>query len=228
MPAGRRFTSSSVRPPHHLCRSSRASSSACRAARATAGTSASVPRSHGSGNVRSGRLGSLTGIGPTRSLALIVWPFTVLRLLYRASLLSPLIYRPSQYGYDAGDRCIERKLAIEIRLPIALQHILVFTPTVIRQSIAQFIGRITRPCSRVSGRCTGRRTPHQIASGVKKERRLEIAGYRLPRLPAILGDGFLHILGHRVGRPLQKHFESAHAQVARVVARDGYVHRIRG
>src|SRR4029077_20895869 len=49
MPLGRACSSSSVRPSHQRSRSSRASSSACSTALCTAGTSARVPRSHGSG-----------------------------------------------------------------------------------------------------------------------------------------------------------------------------------
>src|SRR6185312_10567498 len=49
MPPGRALSSSSLRPSHQRSRSSRASSRACNTARCTAGTSLSVPRSHGSG-----------------------------------------------------------------------------------------------------------------------------------------------------------------------------------
>src|SRR5271154_4434581 len=48
MPAGRAFNSASERSPHQRSKSSSASCRACKTARATAGTSVSVPRSHGS------------------------------------------------------------------------------------------------------------------------------------------------------------------------------------
>jgi len=49
MPAGRAFSSTSLRPPHQVLRSSRASSSASSTARTTAGTSLDLTRSHGAG-----------------------------------------------------------------------------------------------------------------------------------------------------------------------------------